>query len=155
MSNLEEEKTINTSSGKVSRRKFLKYAAGGITGAALLGFHGHSLLEDNDPELSPTENLEQLHKQNFLEFETATFTVKSGALETVNIHLISVEDKKINYPERTGEIFSLLFTGPTSSPLEQGTYMLENTSTGTFPLFMVPVINENDNIVYEAVFNRL
>ena len=48
-----------------------------------------------------------------------------------------------------------LVASPRSFPLEQGTYMVENKSTGSFPLFIVPVYPRGNGMCYEAVFNRL
>ena len=49
--------------------------------------------------------------------------------------------------------FSLVFTGPLASCLEQRTYRFEHDTLGTFDLFIVPVGRDSGRFHYEAVFN--
>lgn len=51
------------------------------------------------------------------------------------------------------EQFSLLFTGPASPWLEQGTYALLHQEK-EISLFLVPLGPENGRMVYEAAFTR-
>jgi hypothetical protein len=53
------------------------------------------------------------------------------------------------------ESFSLIFHGPESPLLQQGTRPFEHDQLGRFELFIVPIGRENGVIKYEAVFNRL
>ena len=48
--------------------------------------------------------------------------------------------------------FSLYFVGPKSYLLPQATYRLTHESAGTLEIFLVPVGQENDLYLYEAVF---
>ena len=50
--------------------------------------------------------------------------------------------------------FSLLFSGPHTSPLGQGTYTFEHRVFGRLALFIVPVLLQSgDRQYYEAIFN--
>jgi hypothetical protein len=59
---------------------------------------------------------------------------------------------------RTGggfQRFSVLFHGPAEHVLLQGTYTFHHDALGTFPLFIVPLLESNtERIVYEACFSR-
>ena len=143
----------NTSTGML-RREFLKYAAGGIAGATILALHFRGSL----PEIgrtTPIEVLSQLEKPSFIKHLNEIFYFSRNAFDVIELELIEVSDVKYNSHAVTGGSFSLLFKGPTSSPLEQGTYMVENKSTGLFPLFIVPVYPLGNGLYYEAIFNRL
>lgn len=53
------------------------------------------------------------------------------------------------------EKFSLLFTGDSSQPLPQNTYIFEHPQLGRFEMFIVPVGRANEQCcAYEAVFDR-
>ena len=51
------------------------------------------------------------------------------------------------------EPFSLMFRGPPSEPLTQGTYTFAHAEAGRFDLFIVPVGQDNAGLLYEAIFN--
>ncbi len=51
--------------------------------------------------------------------------------------------------------FSLVFQGPLHQPFEQGSYTMEHTRIGPFPLFIVPMQATQDAMYYEAMFNRI
>jgi len=143
----------NTSTGML-RREFLKYAAGGMAGATILALHFNGSL----PEIgrtTPVEVLSQLGKDSFIEHLNQIFHFSKNAFDVVELELIEVSDVKYQSHAVAGDSFSLLFKGPRSFPLEQGTYMVENKSTGSFPLFIVPVYPRGNGMCYEAVFNRL
>lgn len=53
------------------------------------------------------------------------------------------------------EQFSVLFTGPASPWLRQGTYTLFHPQMQELALFLVPLGPRDDRMVYEAVFARL
>ena len=53
------------------------------------------------------------------------------------------------------EQFSLLFLGPMSSPLRQGTYAFLHPKMGRQELFLVPLGPRDGRMAYEAVFARL
>ena len=54
------------------------------------------------------------------------------------------------------EGFSLLFTGPRSVLLPQGSHTLEHPALGRLELFLVPVMDPRAEVyTYEAIFNHL
>jgi hypothetical protein len=53
------------------------------------------------------------------------------------------------------EQFSLLFAGPPSPLLPQGTYALQHARMGEVSLFLVPLGPRNGRMIYQAVFTRL
>jgi hypothetical protein len=53
------------------------------------------------------------------------------------------------------ECFNLVFHGPESSFLSQGSYEFEQSQIGAFELFIVPIGRVAGAIQYEAIFNRL
>lgn len=55
-------------------------------------------------------------------------------------------------PEYEG--FSLIFQGPDTAPLKQGTHPFEHAQIGKFDLFIVPIARTAGVIQYQAVFNR-
>jgi hypothetical protein len=143
----------NTSTGML-RREFLKYAAGGMAGATILALH----LRGNLPEIgstTPVEVLSQLRKDSFAGHLNQIFHFSKNAFDVVELELIEVSNIKYQSHDVAGDSFSLVFKGPRSLPLEQGTYTVENKSTGIFPLFIVPVYPQGNGMYYEAVFNRL
>lgn len=54
-----------------------------------------------------------------------------------------------------GESFSLVFRGGKDQFLPQGLYNLEHESLENGIIFLVPVGEDNDGYLYEAVFNRM
>jgi hypothetical protein len=115
-------------------------------------FHGEDFLTG---DTTPIDRLRQMEKKSFVECLSDTFEFSKGAFDTVKLQLTEVQDVVFDNPGRAGEVFSLLFKGPRSSPLDQGTYMVKNKATGSFPLFLVPIYSEASNMHYEAIFNRL
>jgi hypothetical protein len=53
------------------------------------------------------------------------------------------------------EQFSVLFKGPVSPSLQQGTYTLLQAEMEQVTLFLVPLGPRDGRMVYEAVFARL
>jgi hypothetical protein len=87
------------------------------------------------------------------------FAVHLAEETTVELELATVDGDP---PATAGQAsasqpstFSVLFHGPASEPLAQGTYELAHPAEGAFLLFIVPIGSEADSITYEAVFTRL
>jgi hypothetical protein len=55
----------------------------------------------------------------------------------------------------TQEMFSILFHGPAHTFVPQGMRKLKHERLGELDLFLVPVGKDNDEFIYEAVFNRM
>jgi hypothetical protein len=72
--------------------------------------------------------------------------------ENFNAELIEVSELK-SYPRQ--ESFSLLFLLPEQFPIQQGNYVFEHPQLGTHEIFVAPVEQTSDGIIFEAVFNRL
>jgi hypothetical protein len=51
------------------------------------------------------------------------------------------------------EPFSLIFEGPDSVKLPQGTYQLRNQMIGELPIFIVPISERGGTRRYQAIFN--
>lgn len=61
--------------------------------------------------------------------------------------------KAYEYPGRTRAPFQIRFKGPLTILLEQKIYTLRNADLGTEAIFLVPIGQESDGFVYQAVFN--
>jgi len=69
-----------------------------------------------------------------------------------DIELTTVTELKSSVDQ---ESFSLLFSGGKEQPLAQGLYNLEHESLGNGMIFLVPVEENKDGYLYEAVFSRV
>lgn len=78
------------------------------------------------------------------------FQVQIDDRRAVDVTLVEVR----HADRRPGwETFSLLFTGP-DEPFPQAAYPVRHDQLGSFLLFLVPVLTEDNGQGYEAVFNR-
>jgi len=92
---------------------------------------------------------EQLRSADFEPHVHTTFQIElPTALE---VELAAVTDNSNQQVEQ----FSLLFMGPISSPLGQGTYAFLHAKMGRQELFIVPIGPRDGKLAYEAVFARL
>ena len=95
---------------------------------------------------------EKLNKETFDEHVGSTFEVKteSGA---VKLELAKVTD----HSKENLESFSALFRGPKDKSFDQGTYKVSHGKLGELQLFLVPVVNpqDDDKNHYEFVVSRL
>ncbi|MCW5958518.1 MAG: hypothetical protein KIS76_00030 [Pyrinomonadaceae bacterium] len=72
--------------------------------------------------------------------------------QNVDAKLVEVsEAKKTSNQER----FSMFFLFPHDFPPVQNNYIFDHPELGSRELFVVPVEDASDGIVFEAVFNRL
>jgi hypothetical protein len=55
----------------------------------------------------------------------------------------------------TQETFTLVFRAPADTAAEQGTYVLRNQGFGEQAIFLVPVGQDENGVLFEAVYNRL
>jgi hypothetical protein len=84
------------------------------------------------------------------------FQIDAGAGQSLATSLIDVED----LTSRSGpEVFtferapfSIVFLGPLTPILRQGTYAITHEEIGTFELFIVPIGPRDGGMQYEAVF---
>lgn len=70
----------------------------------------------------------------------------------VPIQLVQLSEHKVSTQQ---ERFSLRFKGPLGLFLPQKIYPCRHEEMGVFDLFIVPIAQEKDGFVYEAVFNRI
>ncbi len=97
------------------------------------------------------DKLTTLNHGDYTEQVNTKFRVV-GADEPLELELAEVGDLKSGGGQ---EVFSLIFTGGKDAFLPQKLYQLEHERLGRGSIFLVPVGADDDNIQYEAVFNRL
>ncbi len=68
----------------------------------------------------------------------------------IEFHLIEANDL---YSDERTHSFSLMFQAPPDTPAEQRIYSLTNSELGTHDIFLVPVRQTNEGLVFEASFN--
>lgn len=61
--------------------------------------------------------------------------------------------KSYEYPGQSRAPFQLRFKGPATHFLQQQIYPLRNPALGAVTIFLVPIGQEADGYVYQAVFN--
>ena len=91
------------------------------------------------------------HKAFTKHLETK-FQIRIDTGTSVELTLIEASELKV-LPGQ--EHFSLLFRGPGEIFLGQGTFLVEHEDLGQFPLFVVPIRQDEQGYYYEAVFNRV
>ena len=91
------------------------------------------------------------------DFETLVGTAFDVRLGDRNVSLRLEKAEELPSHSRGGRgqstSFSLLFAGPAGTPLWQGTFRLEHSHAAPADIFIVPVAQKNDTLLYEAVFN--
>ena len=95
----------------------------------------------------------KLTRTAFAPHQNTTFRLsqQTDEVPSLDLELVEVADKT---PEGfAGEQFSLIFKGPLDVPLYQQTYVLEHEAMGAVALFLVPVGQQDDGMLYEAFFN--
>jgi len=96
--------------------------------------------------------LSDLHCGDFAKLLKTSFSVTDSAGNDSSLYLAKTQDLSASLG---GENFSLMFRGPSSRRLSQGTYEFGHRRHGTFPMFIVPMLGDGRHAYYEAVFNRL
>ena len=95
--------------------------------------------------------LEKLTKETFLPRKGQTFKLSDEAAGEVDLRLAEVETNGLQ-GRADRQQFSLQFHGPREPLLSQQIYHLENAEMGALDLFLVPVHQDEEGAVYEAVF---
>ena len=90
----------------------------------------------------------QFTQEKFSKQLNTFFTAKSEAADPVDLKLTEV---KMIHPY--SEAFSLLFLGPSTNFLHQHTYKFHHDVIGDFDLFIVPVGQNQEGFIYQAIFN--
>lgn len=91
-------------------------------------------------------------KDQFLENLDSDFRATIDDVGTFDLHFFKLDTTISNSAQ---EAFSMLFRAPLDTPPEQGTFRFEHDVLGSFDLFLVPIKQKEDALIFEAVFNRL
>jgi hypothetical protein len=92
-----------------------------------------------------------LTDQNFAALTGQTFTATATGGD-VPLVLAEVKAAGETPPGYSRKPFSLFFRGD-GPPLEQQIYTLRNAALGEVDIFLVPIGQDADGVIYEAVFN--
>lgn len=99
--------------------------------------------------------LTELNEDTFARHLNTKFYVpledKKVELELVKVISDKGELDKIEGVDR----FSIYFTGPVDSFLQQRIYTFEHEALGQMEIFIVPIARQDDKYHYEAVFSRM
>jgi hypothetical protein len=104
------------------------------------------------PELKGDEMSDDLLSPAFSEHLNTKFRTRLADSREAEFELIKVEDR--GAPSGY-ECFSLLFRAPLDAPAEQRIYTLDHEQMPATEIFLVPIRNEPNGLIFEAVFNRL
>lgn len=158
MTNLPAYDEIANGTRNISRREFIA-AAGAVLAASALWTIGNRI---GVTALASQTMLRTLVRSTFLQHVGETFYVRTESAPALIVQLAKVRDlpraglNRMKAPVNSDieNNFSILFRGPGSRSLEQGTYSFQHDGIGAFPLFVVPMGQEGDARYYEAIFNR-
>jgi hypothetical protein len=93
-----------------------------------------------------------LDHETFSKHLDSSFRVQAGNAGTISLKLSKISELQLS-PRQ--ERFSISFLGPSQPALPQGSYDFEHDEMGSFLLFIVPLLEDEEGTLYEAVFNRL
>ncbi|MDQ3013419.1 MAG: hypothetical protein M3X11_22265 [Acidobacteriota bacterium] len=99
----------------------------------------------------PDSSLDSQHYEDFLPHVNSKFTAQSNNASTVELELLSVEEKS---PSPRQEQFILTFRAPFTASAQQQIFNLHHEQLGSGSMFLVPIGKDASGIIYEAVFNR-
>ena len=88
----------------------------------------------------------------FDEFAEQVNSVFVAHSENGNVEFRLVEANDLFSDDRSHS-FSLMFQAPPATSVEQRIYNLTNTELGTHEIFLVPVRQTDEGLVFEASFN--
>jgi hypothetical protein len=102
-------------------------------------------------------DLDSLTAAAFAQHLKSVFRLQTGGeplpLELVEVQRASyADDPAAVGPAGRREPFNLLFRGPRSPYVRQGTHRLEHDEIGTLEIFLVPVGPDAAGMRYEAIF---
>ncbi len=92
------------------------------------------------------------NKEQFLAHVDSTFRATLDDGQIIDLRFLRL-DPGISTP--TQESFSLIFKVPLDTPPVQGLFHLEHDKLDAIDLFLVPVNQKEDGLIFEAVINRL
>ena len=91
-------------------------------------------------------------KEQFSAHVDSTFRASLDSGESMELRFFRLDPAISNSIQ---ESFSLMFKAPLDTPPVQNMFRLEHDKLGAMELFLVPVKQKDDCLVFEAVFNRL
>lgn len=92
-----------------------------------------------------------LDHETFSKYLNTKFRVTYGESLAVQTELSTVSELQLTAQQ---ERFAIVFRGPREPMLNQGIYPFDHDQMGEFTLFIVPIQQEENGTLYEAVFNR-
>lgn len=92
--------------------------------------------------------MQQLNRQDFEPLQNQHFDVEGAECR---FELTSVKELKGGDPAKR-EPFSLLFRGPQQPVYAQQLFSLSHEAMGRLDVFLVPVQQDDDGVLYEAIF---
>jgi hypothetical protein len=111
------------------------------------------------PQLSQRDPLFHMTRTTFTQYLNTTFVIDPGYTFPVETKLVEVRDlrpaadQQKNLPGK--DCFVLAFKISGEQSLKQGTYQIKHDALGTFELFIVPTVNKQGELFFEATINRL
>ena len=142
---------------KTSRRRAIKL---GICVAASLstveGLCEHVIHAAQEPP--PFDDNGAWLRRDLFESCRGQLMIVRRSPRSIGLQLMSVDN--VPTARQSGAVrdensFIVLFRGPRSPKLAQGTYRVESSTLGTFSLFLVPERTYASGTAYTATFNRL
>lgn len=96
--------------------------------------------------------LEKLTVTDFEPHVGTVFPIQLQEGDPLQTKLISVKKLGEAPKPEARQAFSLLFQGPREPLLHQQIYPVEHPTAGKLDIFLVPVGEEKDGLLYEAIF---
>lgn len=93
---------------------------------------------------------EKINYEDFCKIVDTDFSLDLGG-QTIAFSLIEISEKQET--SRT-VCFSILLKGPKDIFFQQDTYKFKHETFGECELFIVPVREDVDGLIYESIFNR-
>ena len=96
--------------------------------------------------------LDKLTSADFSPHLNQTFRIRAGEL-TLEVELISVEERGAAHSPNARKPFSIIFRGPLEPILPQMIYKIKHGEIGALDLFIVPIGPDEHGMCYQAVFS--
>ena len=150
---------------QISRRSFFKKASlTALSAGILLQSESFAWAQQSSngyfpiPSAAQGDLLNQLNRAEFESCLNSQFYFQPSGSAGAYLKLARTADTRpvalrgTNSPQ---ECFSLTFRGSLRQPFVQDTYLVQHPNLGSFSLMITVVAQNERNIIYEAVINRL